>query len=142
MPGAAVPAHLPPNADEQERYYLKFSSNAVCAWEQETGESFFSLISGIENPEAAEEAIENLSFTKLRALLWAALQERHNVTIKEAGELMGDFGDFGAAVEIIFEAIDASSPSEEDLPDAAVEQLEEGGDGEGNVHPGSKGGLG
>ena len=138
MSAGAVRAELPPNAPPEERksYILKFSTNAICDFEEETDSSFFDLIGG--EGESMETALQDMSFRKLRALLWAGLQENHNrINVRKAGDLMGDLGDLEDTVQVIFDAIEKAGPDEDDLP----EGMDHEGD-EGNDPPGTTGGRG
>lgn len=60
--------------------------------------------------------LRRMSFTHIRALLWAALREHHgDVTLKQAGELIPKAG-VTVVVEKLVELQQALSPDEEDKP--------------------------
>lgn len=87
-----------------KRYTMRFSVNALCMLEQETGRGFPKLVEDLAN-------IEKVSLTLLRQLLWAALQEEHKgITVMQAGELIAAAGGMNVILNKITDAIQLAFP--------------------------------
>jgi hypothetical protein len=94
-------------------YTLKFSVNALCRLEAETGKGFPKLLTELSN-------LDTVSITLLRNLTWAGLQEHHpHVSINLAGDLIVAGGGMSIMLEKISKAIESGFPSP---PSVAIPQ--------------------
>lgn len=90
-----------------KRYVLRYSIDAICQLEAETGKGIVALISDLESPE-------RMSVTLARQVLWAGLTEHHpNITVKDAGELIAAAGGLVRIVSLFGEAFAAAFPQPE-----------------------------
>lgn len=94
----------------EKEYILRFSANALCDLESSTGKTIMQIMDGVKN-------IENLSMTTVRAMLWAGLKEHHpEVTIMDAGNIIGEISMLGAFNKIAEAAQAAFPDAEKDNP--------------------------
>jgi len=102
-------------------YTLKLATNALCIAETVTGESAVDLL-------LAVRATEAFKFTAIRAVLYAALQEKHAKRFPTVESVAGLIDDMGIAEtrNVLARAIEASYPPPKE------EDTREMGDGE---HP-------
>ncbi len=97
----------------------RFEFNSTCAIEEETGESFYAVAApflqqmdrddamGADGkPDAAKvmAALGNRFNSRIRLLLFHALTEAHELTIEDAGKIIGDIG-LQQATELVMWAI-------------------------------------
>lgn len=91
-----------------KNYTLRFSIDAICALEGETGRGIVALISELQDPD-------KMSLRLARQVLWAGLQEHHpELTVKEAGELIPKAGGMLKVMETFGAAFSAAFPQEKD----------------------------
>ncbi|MGI3164978.1 hypothetical protein [Pseudooceanicola sp. 200-1SW] len=79
-----------------EGWKLAFTTNAMCAYEEETGKDFTSVAEVLAKAENGR-----LSMRVLRTILWAGLQEHHEgMTMRQAGNVLDACGmnDTGRAI--------------------------------------------
>ena len=89
-------------AHGDETYTMRFSINALCAFEEHVGKSLMQVFSEGEKAE--------LSVTMIRSLVWAGLTEdKPDLTLKEAGEIIQNVG-LEPMTEAMMEAVQASFP--------------------------------
>jgi len=90
-----------------ETFALQYTANAMCELEDATGKSATAFLQRLENT-----AKEDLSFSDVRLLFWAGLQEHHaGLTVKDAGDLITGLGGIVAALELVGKAVAASMPA-------------------------------
>jgi hypothetical protein len=91
----------------------RFSFNATCAVEDDTGESFYAVaapfLTAIDKDDAdkPEKVLAMLGTRKnsvIRLLLFHALADAHEITLEQAGDIIQDMGLKGAT-EIVLWAI-------------------------------------
>jgi hypothetical protein len=93
-----------------KNYTLKFSVNALCLLEAETGKGFPKLAGELSDPD-------KVTLTLMRQLVWAGLQEHHrDVTIQLAGDLIVGAGGMTVIMQKISQAIAAAFPEPETAP--------------------------
>jgi len=86
-----------------QTYTLLLSINALCELESETGVPVPQLAESLNKPE-------NVRLTTVRAIVWAALQERHpKVTLKDAGAIIHEAG-LPAVMDAIGQAFQSAFP--------------------------------
>lgn len=109
------------NARGQE-WIARFSFNATCAIEEETGESFYAVAAPFlaqidqgdaDDPAKVLEALGSRSNSRIRLLLFHALAEQHEVTLEQVGDIIGEIG-LPEAMGIVLWAIGRSLGSAED----------------------------
>ncbi|MGK7653149.1 GTA-gp10 family protein [Roseovarius sp. B08] len=90
-----------------EGYSLQFTTNGMCALEEESGETMMAFIQRLE-----QNAETDMSMKDVRILFWAGLQEHHEgITLKEAGRVMtGVEGGFMGAVALYERALQLAFP--------------------------------
>lgn len=93
--------------DGGEGWKLAFTTNGMCAYEEETKKPFTSV------SEALSDASHGrLSVRALRTILWAGLQEHHEgTTMRDAGKVL-DASGMTAAGKAIGDAIRLAFPEE------------------------------
>lgn len=95
---------------EGATYTLVFSVNACCEVEELLGQSFNQILARLDVPATAR-------LGTIRALLWAALRERHaGLSLTEAGSILDGFarrGELALVVEKIGEAVRLAYPPAE-----------------------------
>lgn len=91
----------------------RFSFNATCAVEEDTGESFYAVAAPFltaidkgdaDNPEKVLAALGARKNSVIRLLLFHALADKHDVTLEQVGDIIGDIG-FQEAMGIVLWAI-------------------------------------
>lgn len=111
----------------------RFSFNATCAIEEDTGESFYAVaapfITQIDTGDATDpakvlKALGSRYNSRIRLLLFHALADKHDVTLEQVGDIIGDLGLQGA-IEIVLWAIgkalgSADDETEGNAPEAAL----------------------
>lgn len=86
-----------------EELYLKYTTNALVEFEDETGQEFMVVAANMEKGK--------VSFKMLRALVWAGLIDcDEDITVKQAGNIIDDVG-FEKTLEKAMDAIQAMFPS-------------------------------
>ena len=96
-------------------YTLVFTTNALCELEDALNRSAFAVFA--EVAKATQDATV-LRYSTLRAMLWAALRERHaGISLKEAGGMMEDFG-IREVMGALVQAMAAAMPDPEQQDDA------------------------
>ena len=84
-------------------YTLRYSTNAMVEFEDETGEEFLAIATKMQRG--------NVSFKMLRALVWAGLlHDDDEITTKQAGNIIDEVG-FEEAIEKAVQAIEYMFPS-------------------------------
>ena len=87
-------------------YTLRFTVDAMCRLEEETGKLFQELAADLADPK-------RIGISRVRQVFWACLQDRHEgVTLKEAGELIAKAGGMAGAVDLISLAMVRAFPQE------------------------------
>jgi len=90
-------------------YDLKLNFNAICAFEKATGKGFIFFQNNL-----AQNGALSLEFNDIRALLWAGLIWKRDMTIEQAGNLItGD--NIAEILTATSEAITEAFPSK--IPD-------------------------
>ena len=91
----------------------RFTFNATCAVEEDTGESFYAVAAPFltaidkgdaDNPEKVLAALGARKNSVIRLLLFHALADKHDVTLEQVGDIIGDIG-FQEAMGIVLWAI-------------------------------------
>lgn len=101
------------------RYALHFTANGMCELEAAAGCTTMAFLRRLDGSAAAD-----LSFTDVRLLFWAGLQEHHpELDVRAAGKVMTALGGLDKAMELVGRAVSASLPG----PDGG------GGDGRGKT---------
>jgi hypothetical protein len=76
-------------------YTLRYSINAICELENETGKGIVALMTELEDPT-------RMSMTLARQIMWAGLREHHpDITVKAAGELISAAGGLMRFVQVL-----------------------------------------
>lgn len=88
----------------ERSYTLRFSANAICEMEDALGRGVAEIGALLGNPET-------LHMKHVRAVFWAGLQEKHKMTLDEAGEIITSIG-LARVIELIGRAFEAAFPSE------------------------------
>lgn len=88
------------------KYILEYGQNALCALEDQTGESIVDIMASFS--KAPEKRLASFSFT--RALLWAGLKSgRRNITLEDVGDILEQAGgEYMKVIQIAIEEISAS----------------------------------
>lgn len=88
-------------------YTLVFTVNTICTIEEKLGRGFLKIASELQD-------LENISYTVVRAMLWAALREKHKeISLEAAGYMIIDGGGLGPVLEKVMEAFTAAFPTPE-----------------------------
>ena len=88
-------------------YTLRYSINALCELEDASDMSAVQLAMSLSDEET-------FKIKSLRLMVWAGLIDNHeNVSIKQAGEIISDFG-VAKTMEAITKAFEAGMPDAED----------------------------
>lgn len=96
-----------------QEWIARFSFNATCAVEEDTGESFYAVAAPFltaidkgdaDNPEKVLAALGARKNSVIRLLLFHALADNHDVTLEQVGDIIGDIG-FQEAMGIVLWAI-------------------------------------
>ncbi|MBE3637464.1 hypothetical protein [Mangrovicoccus algicola] len=94
--------------DGAEEYRLRFTTNAMVAFEEETGTTVLSVVKVFDKGNEAE-----IRFATVRMLAWACLLDgRPGITQVEAGEVIDACGGVARVMPAIGEAIRAAFPEE------------------------------
>lgn len=102
------------------KYILEYGQNALCALEDETGESIPEIMVSLS--KEPEKRLASFRFT--RALLWAGLKaHRRNVILEDAGDILEQAG--GEYMNVIKAAIEELSGSMVTIFPEAVKAEEE-----------------
>jgi hypothetical protein len=97
----------------KQEWIARFSFNATCAVEEETGESFYAVAAPFlaaidkgdaEDPAKVLAALGARKNSRIRLLLFHALSDAHDVTIEEVGDIIGEIG-LQEAMSIVLWAI-------------------------------------
>ncbi|WP_108263290.1 hypothetical protein [Mangrovicoccus ximenensis] len=95
------------STDGAEEYRLRFTTNAMVAFEEETGSSVLSIAKSFD---AGDEG--SIKFATVRVLAWASLlHARPEVTQEEAGDVIDACG-IAAFMSAIGDAIRAAFPED------------------------------
>jgi len=86
-------------------YDLKLNFNAICAFEKASGKGFLSFQNNL-----AKNGALSMEFQDIRALLWAGLTWKRDITIEQAGELISQ-DSIGDVLTAVTEAIKEAFPS-------------------------------
>lgn len=100
-------------------FQMRFSVNAMLAYEDKFGENFVGALREMEDKDVPD-------FKRLRGLFWAGVGP-DQISVEEAGELISDVG-FSGAVALITQAAQAA------FPEAVAEKA----DDQGNAAAGGK----
>jgi len=92
-------------------YDLKLNFNAICAFEKASGKGFLSF----QNNLARNGAL-SMEFQDIRALLWAGMIWKRDVTLEQAGDLINE-DNIGEILTAITQAITEAFPSKKTEPD-------------------------
>lgn len=92
-------------------YTVSFSVNALADLEDLLGKP-------IPQIAAAMNETDNISMVNVRALLWAGLQDNHEVDLKTAGRIASDVG-ISVAMEAVGKAFALAFPDPADVAEAA-----------------------
>jgi len=92
-------------------YDLKLNFNAICAFEKASGKGFISF----QNNLARNGAL-SMEFQDIRALLWAGMIWKRDVTLEQAGDLINE-DNIGEILTAITQAITEAFPSKKTEPD-------------------------
>ncbi|MFN9438464.1 MAG: GTA-gp10 family protein [Brevundimonas sp.] len=84
----------------EETYTLVFTINAIVELEERLGKPISEIAGGMGS---------NVSFSLLRTLFWAGLQDRHGLSEVEAGNLMQEIG-FAEASKLVTQAFARAFP--------------------------------
>lgn len=107
---------------EGKSYKLAFTTNCMCEVEELLGRGWFDIAfeleawapkDGSKESEAdARRRVGKMKMSTLRALFWGMLREHQpDITVKQAGELMGTLGqDKDGALGLINKVFDRSMP--------------------------------
>ena len=96
-----------------QQWIARFDFNATCAIEEETGDSFYTVAApflaqidegNAKDPAKVLEALGTRYNSRIRLMLFHALSGQHDVTIEDAGRIIGDIG-LQAAMEVVLWAI-------------------------------------
>ena len=85
----------------ESTYTLRLTINSLCALEAEAGEPLDAMLAQLQAGR----------FTAIRLMFWAALLDRHSLTVVEAGDVLHDLverGGMAAATGPLVSAIEAS----------------------------------
>ena len=91
----------------------RFTFNATCAIEEDTGESFYAVAAPFltaivkgdaGDPEKVLAALGQRKNSVIRLLLFHALADKHDVTLEQVGDIIGEIG-FQEAMGIVLWAI-------------------------------------
>ena len=86
-----------------EELYLKYTTNALVEFEDETGQEFLTVATKMERG--------NVSFKMLRALVWAGLIDSDDeITVEKTGDIIDEVG-FEKTLEKAMDAIQAMFPN-------------------------------
>ena len=86
-----------------QRWRLVYSFNALCALEEKAGKGFPELSASLSDSS-------KLRLADIRTVLWAGLVDNHpSVTIKQAGDIIGDIG-AGKVIELFNKALTLAFP--------------------------------
>jgi hypothetical protein len=81
-------------------YRIAFTTNALCEWEEMTGQSIKDLTTSMSNP----------TIKMMRSLLWAGLRDFHpEVSLKDVGDIIDEVG-VPVASSIISKAFSVAFP--------------------------------
>ncbi|MGL5447900.1 MAG: hypothetical protein ACRDBL_11380 [Rhabdaerophilum sp.] len=84
-----------------QEWIARFDFNATCAIEDETGESFYTVVSPYlvqldeqerKDPEKLLTVLKGIKSTTTRLVLFHALSYEHDVTIEKVGEIIQSMG--------------------------------------------------
>lgn len=90
-----------------KQYTLRYSIDAICCLETETGKGIVALLSEFQDSD-------KITLTLARQMMWAGLREHHpEVTVKEAGELIVAAGGLMKFIEVLNNSFAASFGLEE-----------------------------
>jgi hypothetical protein len=104
-------------------YTLVFSIGTIISIEEKLGKGFPRIISEMTDPE-------RMSFTALRAMLWAALREKHKeITLEDAGDMIIGCGGYGVALGKVLDAFRAAFPSSDETDENPQEPSQAAGIG-------------
>lgn len=84
----------------EDNFTLVFTINAIVELEEKLGKPISEIAGGMG---------ANVSFSLLRTLFWAGLQDRHGLSETEAGALMQEIG-FVKASELVTQAFGRAFP--------------------------------
>lgn len=88
-------------------YVLRFSVDAICTLEERLDMGFPAIAQELSDPS-------KIRISMVRHLLHASLADAHpEVTLKQAGELIGTAGGMAGVLEKVSEAITAAFPTQE-----------------------------
>lgn len=100
----------------------RFSFNATCAVEDDTGESFYAVAAPFltaidkgdaDKPEKVLAALGTRKNSVIRLLLFHALAVNHEITLEEVGDIIDDIG-FQEATGLVLWAIGKALGASED----------------------------
>jgi hypothetical protein len=109
-------------------FTLRWDVNAMCHLEGTTGRGVNSIAremaqwappmdaKGKQLPETPEQALQRADRVRMslvRAVFWAMLRDRHpDVDIAKAGDMIGEIGGLGAAMDLIGQAFERGAAPE------------------------------
>lgn len=94
-----------------QAYTMRFSIDAICALEEETGKGVVLLSEELSDPA-------KLRMSLVRQVVWAGLRDAHpELTVKQAGELIASSGGLSNMVERIGRAFQLAFPVDEKTGD-------------------------
>lgn len=100
-------------ADDKE-YVLVYDLNALADLEEATGKTIAQLGEMMQKAEGTG-GTAGIGLKESRALLWAGLQHHHSrITVRRAGDLLGDLVQMRPIMQAVGEALAAAFPGAEE----------------------------